>query len=77
MTGVRWIGPGLLERHGRVKVVRSLAVISVAGLTLFCFGPNVELAIAGVMLWGAGLALGFPVGMSAAADDPALAAARA
>ena len=47
MTGVRWIGPGLLERHGRVRVVRSLAVISVAGLTLFCFGPNVELAIAG------------------------------
>ena len=28
------------------------------------------------MLWGAGLALGFPVGMSAGADDPALAAAR-
>jgi MFS family permease len=76
MTGVRWIGPGLLGRHGRVRVVRSLAVISVAGLALFCFGPNVELAIAGVMLWGAGLALGFPVGMSAAADDPSLAAAR-
>jgi predicted MFS family arabinose efflux permease len=76
MTIVRWIGPGLLARHGRVKVVRGLAVISVAGLALFVFGPNVELAIAGAMLWGAGLALGFPVGMSAGADDPALAAPR-
>ena len=30
----------------------------------------------GAVLWGAGTALGFPVGMSAAADDPAMAAAR-
>ncbi len=28
------------------------------------------------MLWGLGSSLGFPVGMSAAADDPATAAAR-
>ena len=28
------------------------------------------------MLWGLGAALGFPMGMSAAADDPATAAAR-
>ncbi|MDA0183147.1 MFS transporter [Solirubrobacter phytolaccae] len=76
MTIVRWIGPDLLAKHGRVKVVRGLAVISVAGLTLFVFGPNVETAIAGAVLWGAGLALGFPVGMSAGADDPALAAPR-
>jgi len=36
----------------------------------------VWLAIVGVVLWGLGAALGFPVGMSAAADDPAKAAAR-
>jgi cyanate permease len=30
----------------------------------------------GVLLWGLGSALGFPVGMSAAADDPARSAAR-
>lgn len=76
MTAVRWIGPGLLERYGRVKIVRSLAVLSVVGLALFCFGPSTGVAIAGAVLWGAGLALGFPVGMSAGADDPALAAAR-
>jgi cyanate permease len=33
-------------------------------------------AIIGVVLWGLGASLGFPVGMSAAADDPATAAAR-
>jgi cyanate permease len=30
----------------------------------------------GVVAWGLGASLGFPVGMSAAADDPARAAAR-
>ena len=30
----------------------------------------------GIVLWGLGASLGFPVGMSAAADDPVHAAAR-
>jgi cyanate permease len=33
-------------------------------------------ALVGALLWGIGASLGFPVGMSAAADDPARAAAR-
>jgi MFS family permease len=32
------------------------------------------LALAGALLWGLGTALGFPVGMSAAAEDPRAAA---
>jgi cyanate permease len=43
---------------------------------LFIFGPGVVLAFAGAALWGAGTSLGFPVGMSAGADEPALAAPR-
>jgi MFS family permease len=76
MTGARWVGPGLLDRYGRVAVVRYLAIVSVAGLLLFVFSPNIPLAFAGALLWGAGSSLGFPVGMSAAADDPAAAAGR-
>ena len=76
MTVVRWIGPSLLERHGRVQVVRLLAGLAVAGLLVFVFGPNVWWAFAGAVLWGAGTSLGFPVGMSAAADDPARSAPR-
>ena len=34
------------------------------------------MAFAGALLWGRGLSLGFPVGMSAGADDPAMAAPR-
>jgi cyanate permease len=33
-------------------------------------------AVVGILIWGLGAALGFPVGMSAAADDPRRAARR-
>jgi MFS family permease len=75
MTAARWAGPPLLDRYGRVPVVRLLAVLSVSGLLLFVFG-NPAVAFLGALLWGAGASLGFPVGMSAGADDPARAAGR-
>ncbi|PZA20769.1 MFS transporter [Modestobacter versicolor] len=75
MTLARWFGGSLLDRYGRVPVVRLLAGLAVVGLLLFVFGsPTV--AFLGALLWGAGASLGFPTGMSAAADDPARAAAR-
>jgi len=76
MTTGRWFGPAWLDRFGRVPVVRVLAVVSLAGLALFVFGPWPAVAFAGALLWGFGASLGFPVGMSAAADDPAHAAPR-
>jgi predicted MFS family arabinose efflux permease len=76
MTAGRWIGPGLLDRYGRVVVVRVLALVAVIGLILFVFSPTIALAFPGALLWGAGTSLGFPVGMSAAADEPAAAAGR-
>ena len=39
-------------------------------------GGSRAVALAGALLWGLGAALGFPVGMSAAADDPSRAAVR-
>jgi MFS family permease len=76
MTTVRWFGTGLLDRYGRVTVLRGLSLVAIAGLALFVFSPWTPLAFAGALLWGAGASLGFPVGMSAAADDPSAAAGR-
>jgi cyanate permease len=76
MTTARWFGPAALDRYGRVAVARVLVVLAIAGLVLFIFGPGIGLALAGALLWGTGTSLGFPMGMSAGADEPALAAPR-
>ena len=76
MTAGRWFGPWALDAYGRVPVIRALTVVAVVGLVMFCFGPSTPVAFAGTLLWGAGISLGFPVGMSAGADDPARAASR-
>jgi predicted MFS family arabinose efflux permease len=76
MTAGRWWGTALLDRYGRVPATRSLAALAVVGLVLFIAGPALPAAFLGAILWGGGTSLGFPTGMSAAADDPALAARR-
>lgn len=76
MTTVRWFGTGLLDRFGRVAVIRGLTIVAAIGVLVFVFSPSVQLAFVGVLLWGCGASLGFPVGMSAAADEPAAAAGR-
>lgn len=76
MTAGRIAGVPLLDRFGRVPVLRVSAVFAVTGLALVIFVPNPIVAVAAVVLWGLGAALGFPVGMSAAADEPRKAAAR-
>jgi MFS family permease len=70
------IGGPLVDRFGRVATLRVLSAAASVGLLLFILAPNVPLVFAGAALWGAGVSLGFPLGMSAAADDPAKAAAR-
>ncbi len=86
MTLARLAGPVLLERYGRVAALRSSAVLVLAGVALVVAGAwlrepagqglALALATVGALAWGAGAALGFPVGMSAAADEPLRAAAR-
>lgn len=76
MTLGRWFGPAWLDRWGRVPVLRVLSVVSLVGVLLFVFGQTPIVAFAGAVLWGFGISLGFPVGMSAAADEPVMAARR-
>jgi fucose permease len=76
MTVGRWFGPAFIDRRGRVPTVRVLGVVALAGLGLVVFGGSLAVAMAGAALWGLGISLGFPVGMSAASDDPRRAAGR-
>ncbi|MBV9922230.1 MAG: MFS transporter [Pseudonocardia sp.] len=76
MTIGRLFGGWMLERFGRVPVLRATAVCALVGLLLVLMGGSTPVALLGALFWGVGASLGFPVGMSAAADDPARAAAR-
>ena len=75
MTAGRILGTGLLDRYGRVTVLRVLFGMAIVGCLLVVFGPT-WVAFIGAAIWGVGASLGFPVGMSAAADDPARAPMR-
>lgn len=76
MTVMRFFGGRAIDAYGRVPVLRASMAAAALGLSIFVLAGNIWLAIIGVALWGIGAALAFPMGMSAAADDPKHAAAR-
>ncbi len=88
MTLARLFGPPVLARFGRVATLRGSALLVMTGVLLFVGGATVAgsggaarpaglaIAAAAALAWGCGAALGFPVAMSAASDDPARSAAR-
>ena len=76
---LRRAGANATSPWRRVKFLARRHVLGTVGfviMALFVFAGNLWLAAVGAALWGVGAALAFPMGMSAAADDPRHAAAR-
>lgn len=73
MTVTRLAGSVILPRLGRVTVLRGGALLVVLGIITTILIPVDAASIIGAVLWGVGCAFGFPIGISAAADDPATA----
>jgi fucose permease len=76
MTTGRLLGTTLLDRFGRVPVLRATALAGIVGVLLVVLGGSAPVVVLGIVVWGLGASLGFPVGMSAGADDPLRAARR-
>lgn len=76
MTSGRLLGPVALDRFGRAPVLWACTGAGLVGVLLTVYGGHLGLAAIGIVIWGVGASLGFPVGMSAAADEPGRAAAR-
>ncbi|WP_432560838.1 MFS transporter [Kineococcus sp. SYSU DK003] len=76
MAAGRFAGGWFLDRYGRTPVMLTSAAAAVVGIALVSFAPGIGVAVVGVLLWGVGAALGFPVALSAAGDDPVGAARR-
>jgi fucose permease len=76
MTLGRLGGPVVLDRFGRAPTMLASALAATVGVLIVVWTGIAGLAVLGILLWGFGAALGFPVGMSAAGDDPVRAARR-
>ena len=76
MTVGRILGGPLVDRVGRTNAIRITAGLGVIGLLLFILGGPIWVFVIGTVLWGFGVSLGFPLGMSAAADGTDKPAAR-
>ncbi|MET7749047.1 MFS transporter [Micromonospora sp. NPDC005367] len=76
MTFGRTVGTIALDRWGRVRVLIVAILLAAVGAVLAVLAGSGPVAIVGVALWGIGASLGFPVGMSAAADEEEKAAVR-
>ncbi|WP_229401430.1 MFS transporter [Micromonospora okii] len=68
MTVGRTVGTVAIDRWGRVPVLLGTVVLAGVGSALAVLAGSGPVAIVGVALWGLGASLGFPVGLSAAAD---------
>lgn len=73
-ASARIFGGPLIDRLGRVRATRYTTALGVLGAMLFIVGHSPWAALVGVVLWAIGVSMGFPLGMSAAAEsgpDPA------
>jgi fucose permease len=70
MTLGRAAGNGVVATLGRVRSLRVGAVVSAVGVVALLAVPVLGIAYVGALLWGLGIAIGFPLAMSAAGETP-------
>ncbi len=75
-TIARIAGGPLVDRVGRVAAVRMTTAVGVVGMVIFILGGPAWAILLGTLLWAVGVSMGFPLGMSAAADSGPNPAAR-
>jgi len=66
----RSAGTPLVTRFGRATVIRTCAVVGAVGVVAVVLSPSPVVTAAAAAVWGLGIALGFPLAVSAAGDHP-------
>jgi MFS family permease len=70
----RIFGGPVVSRIGRVRTIRLTTALGIVGIALFILAGDRWIVLLGVVLWAVGVSMGFPLGMSSAAEsgpDPA------
>ena len=70
MLVTRFSGDPLINRFGRSIVVRVCVLLGVVGILIVAVHADTVFVLCASFLWGVGVALGFPVFISAAGDGP-------
>jgi len=76
--GVFWIvitigrvfGGFVVEAIGRFPTVLISTLVTSAGILVFMLGEVIALPFLGLVLWGLGMSMGFPMAVAAMSDDP-------
>ncbi|MEN9707385.1 MAG: hypothetical protein RIS31_951 [Actinomycetota bacterium] len=76
ITAGRAVGGFLVDRIGRFRTVLFSTVVTAAGITIFLLDSVIHQPILGLVVWGIGQALGFPMAVSSMSDDPKKSPAR-
>ncbi len=66
----RSAGTPLVSRFGRGAVVRACGIVGLVGVLAVVVSPTPAVTAAAAGVWGLGIALGFPLAVSAAGDHP-------
>jgi fucose permease len=70
MMLARLAGNRIVATVGRVKALRYAGFVALAGVVVLLTVPALVAAYAGALLWGLGVAIAFPLAMSAAGETP-------
>ncbi|MGH8971396.1 MAG: MFS transporter [Actinomycetes bacterium] len=70
MTLGRVAGNRVVDTLGRVRALRWGATVAAIGVVLLLAVPTLATGYAGALLWGLGVAVAFPLAMSAAGETP-------
>jgi MFS family permease len=70
MMLARLAGNRIVATVGRVTALRYAGFVALAGVVVLLTVPALAAAYAGALLWGLGVAIAFPLAMSAAGETP-------
>ena len=76
VTAMRLLGGYIVDAIGRWYTILASAIVTSLGIILFMLVDVISVPYLALILWGAGMAIGFPMSASSMGDDKAMAPAR-
>ena len=76
VTGFRLLGGYIVDAIGRWYTIMASAIVTSLGIVLFMLVDVIAVPYVALLLWGAGMAIGFPMSASSMGDDKEMAPAR-